>query len=96
MPAEVSLDARDTHDASSASLDARAHYVANARARACTSHRFASALNAALAWQQAGGQPVAGQGRLFLSLSLSPPTLFYPGHIFITKLLCSISRRGAR
>lgn len=51
-------------------------------------------MHAALAWQQAGGQPVAGQGRLFLSLS--PPTLFYPRHIFLTKLLYSISRAETR
>lgn len=89
---------RDTHDASSASLDTRVHiYAAHAQVlarAACTSRRTGSRppryMHAALAWQQAGGQPAAGQGRLFLSLSLSPPTLFYPGYIFITKLLYSI------
>lgn len=81
----ASLDARDTHDAPSASLDTRAHAQACVRARARrTGSRPPRYMHAALAWQQAGGgQPVAGQGRLFLAPSLSLCQLYFISRAYI-------------
>lgn len=61
------------------------HRRANARARR-TGSRPPCCMRAALAWQQADGWPVAGQGRLFLSL---PQLYFIPG-IYLLRNSCIV------
>jgi hypothetical protein len=98
--AEASLDTYDMHDRCITSIPryprryatytlARPH-TAHSVERICTTHRLRSrtrsAIHTKLAWQQAGGRLRGKVGPL--------PQLFYPRHIFITKLPYISPRRA--